>query len=326
MLELPDRWVWDFWHVRDDDGLEHLFFLSAPRSLAEEGLRHWHVTIGHATSTDLVDWTVHDDAFGPGPEGAFDDYTTWTGSIVRHDGRWRMLYTATNRAEDGKVQRVGLATSDDLSTWERHPEPVLEADPGFYEKLDLDAWHDEAWRDPWVFEGPDGWWHCYLTARLPGHLVDARPRSRGVVGHARSRDLVTWEQLPPVTAPMDLGQLEVPQLVELGGRWHLLFCSDVETQDARARIELPGTGTFHLVADDPLGPFDGPPRPLEVDWPACTYAGRIIEDADGVPWFLAWERADQDHGFVGRITDPRRVEVGDDGALTLGPTRRSDRD
>ena len=29
----------------------------------------------------------------------------------------------------------------------------------------------------------------------------------------RSRDLVTWEVLPPVTAPMGFGQMEVPQLV-----------------------------------------------------------------------------------------------------------------
>ena len=55
--------------------------------------------------------------------------------------------------------------------------------------------------------------YAYVTARAN----DGDPEGRGVIGHARSHDLVHWEVLPPVTEPMGFGQMEVPQLVEAGG-------------------------------------------------------------------------------------------------------------
>lgn len=318
MLELADRWVWDFWHVRDGD-VHHLFFLAAPRALGDPELRHWHAAVGHATSTDLRDWTVRPDVFGPGRPGSFDDRTTWTGSVVRDGDGWVLAYTGTSHAEDGLVQRIGIARSPDLVTWVRGPHAVLTVDPARYETLDREVWHDQAWRDPWLYR-QDGRWHCLLTARLR----TGEPRGRGVVAHAVSDDLEHWEVGAPVTVPLGLGQLEVPQLCNLGGRWQLLFSSDVETQSDSARAGLPGTGTYHVVADDPLGPFTGPPLPLDAGGPATTYAGRIVVAADGTPWFLAWERTDADGRFVGRITDPRRVTVDAVGRLHLAPqvTRR----
>ena len=109
-------------------------------------------------------------------------------------------------------ERIGLATSEDLTTWTRHPGPVLEPDPLRYELLDPEAWFDQAWRDPWVFRGPDGAFHAYVTARA----AEGPARGRAVIGHARSDDLVRWEVLPPVTRPMGFGQMEVPQLLEAG--------------------------------------------------------------------------------------------------------------
>jgi beta-fructofuranosidase len=45
-----------------------------------------------------------------------------------------------------------------------------------------------------------------LTARAAG-----APRLRdGVLGHARSPDMRTWELRPPLTAPAGFGQIEVP--------------------------------------------------------------------------------------------------------------------
>ena len=61
MRRLHDVWVWDSW-IADDGDRYHLFFLRAPRALGDPGLRHTAATIGHATSRDLVDWEVHDDA------------------------------------------------------------------------------------------------------------------------------------------------------------------------------------------------------------------------------------------------------------------------
>ncbi|MEY4477020.1 MAG: hypothetical protein RJA31_524, partial [Actinomycetota bacterium] len=60
-LRLPDKWVWDSWFVRDGDTF-HAFYLHASRALGNPDLRHIHPIVGHATSSDLVNWTVQRDA------------------------------------------------------------------------------------------------------------------------------------------------------------------------------------------------------------------------------------------------------------------------
>lgn len=292
-----------------------MFYLQAPRSIGDPEQRHWNVSIGHAVSTDLSRWEVLPDALAPGPPGSWDDSTTWTGSIIRHEGVWHMLYTGTSRAEEGRVQRIGLATSTDLTHWERHgAKPVLEADPRWYELLDLDIWFDQAWRDPWVFRDPaDGWFHAYLSARAD----HGDPHERGVVGHARSRDLITWEVLPPVAHPGGFGELEVPQLIEHGGRWYLLFCSVVETQSSGRRSHGLGTGTYYFMADHRYGPFDPDTvRVLQADGSGSRYGGRLLTDDAGRLRYMAWDRVG-DHGFVGTISDPVPVTIDDAGCLAL---------
>ena len=135
------------------------------------------------------------DALQPGPPGSWDDLATWTGSVIEHDGRWHMLYTGINRSDDGLVQRIGLAVSDDLIHWEKHPSnPVLEADPRWYDLLDPTRWRDQSWRDPGCSARPaTSFFHVLITARSRNGAADGA----GVVAHARSLDLVDWEVLPP---------------------------------------------------------------------------------------------------------------------------------
>ena len=195
-LSLPDKWVWDFWFALDGDR-HHVFYLQAPRSLGRSDLRHRNASIGHAVSTDLRAWTVLPDALAPGEPGSWDDLATWTGSVIERDGRWHMLYTGISTNDSGLIQRIGLATSDDLVHWTKHPaNPVLEADGRWYELLDLTRWRDQSWRDPWLFVEPDGAGvHVLLTARSPRGPADGA----GVIAHARSADFVHWEVLPPLT-------------------------------------------------------------------------------------------------------------------------------
>lgn len=135
MLRFDDRWVWDSW-LADDGQDYHLFFLQAPRNSTDPDLRHFQVSIGHARSSDLHCWEELPTALRPAEAPAWDDYTTWTGSIVRApDGVWRMFYTGTCLAEKGLVQRIGAAESHDLVTWRRVDRPPVEADPRWYERL-----------------------------------------------------------------------------------------------------------------------------------------------------------------------------------------------
>ena len=305
-LSLPDRWIWDFWHVLDG-ATHHLFYLQAPRSDDPED-RHWNVSIGHAWSPDLRTWTVLPDALAPAATDAWDDLTTWTGSIVRHEGTWWMFYTGTSRREGGLVQRVGAAVSEDLTHWRRHGDgPLLEADPRWYELLDLTAWPEQAWRDPWVLRDDDGRFHCFITARSAA----GDPETRGVVGHAVSADLVTWEVRPPVTSPGVFGHLEIPQVVQLEDRWWLLFA----TPPSKSSAAPPGAtvGGTHAFSSQvgPVGPFDWESYHL-VDGDAAQtwYGGRVVAGTDGRPQLLAWAQHDT-AGFVGAIGDPVPVEVRD---------------
>jgi beta-fructofuranosidase len=270
-------------------------------------------------SSDLRSWTILPDALHPGPEGSWDDLATWTGSAIGYDGRWYMLYTGINRSERGLIQRIGLAVSDDLSQWEKHPaNPVLEADPRWYELLDPARWRDQSWRDPWLFRHPgDGSFHVLITARSRAGASDGA----GVVAHARSLDLVDWEVLPPLTAHGEFAQVEVPQLVRLNGRYEILVSCLAEdhSRDRITRLGTRGqTGTFVFSSEQLLGPYSNAEGPLAPpDGPLGTlYAGKLVEYELGGWGFMAF-RGNGDRDFLGELTDPLPVREDADGRIVV---------
>jgi beta-fructofuranosidase len=317
MLKLSDNWVWDFWLALDGP-YYHIFYLQAPKALGDEKLRHWHVTVGHAVSEDLVNWEILPDALAPSAEntGAWDSYTTWTGSVIKYGGLWYLFYTGTNRAEKGQIQRIGMATSDDLINWRKFPKnPVIEADPRWYETIGSGTWPDQAWRDPWVF-GHDGSFHAFITARVKS----GPPSARGVIAHAVSTDLMNWEVSAPVSVPGEFGQLEVPQLVAIGDRWYLIFCTgqDHFSDGRRARpgIKLE-RGIHYLIGDNPLGPFELAGDDFLIgDEIGTRYAGKAIRDPDG-RWVLLTTLAWSERGYLGEIADPLLLSADSEGRLTL---------
>lgn len=315
MLRLPGSWVWDSWPLRTDDAY-HLFFLYAPRSLVDPDLRHANARIGHAVSADLRSWTRLTDPVGPGPPGAFDDVACWTGSTVRDvGGRWHLLYTGLSYVDtDGsgapvERQRIGRATSADGLRWEKVTGTV-DADARWYELAGESTWTHEHWRDPWVFADPGGdGWHALVTARAGAALADGvDDADRGVVGHAWSPDLVSWEVRPPLSAPgSGFGQLEVPQLVTVDGRTHLVFSCLAGQLAPWRRASVTRTGHWLLTDVDPLGPYDvSRAVPLTDD---TLYAGRVLLDTDGQPVLLACLNRDEQGVFGGVVTDPVPVSI-----------------
>lgn len=281
MLSLPDHWIWDSW-IADDGESYHLYFLQAPRALVDAGKRHTAAQIGHATSTDLTDWTYQGIALGPSTKGSWDDLALWTGSTVRGgDGVWRMYYTAISSAGRGVFdQRIGLAESDDLSTWRRVGDrPLLEADPRWYATLGLDddPVASETWRDPFVFRDPDGdGWHMLITARLKG-----APRlDDGVIGHARSADMVQWELGPPISAPAGFGQIEVPQVRLVEGRPTLVFTCHTDEQTAERKARFGHYCTWSVAGDSLTGPWDiSAAEPFEAE--PDLFAAPFVRDRSG---------------------------------------------
>ena len=321
-LRLEDSWLWDFWLARDGPDY-HIFFLQAPRSLGREELRHWHATIGQAVSQDLRTWQVLPMDLQPSLENpqAWDSYTTWTGSVIQHGGLWYLFYTGGSQRENGLVQRIGLATSTDLLHWEKHPEnPLITANPAWYELLDLKLWHDQAWRDPWVFQDPlDGSFRAFITARVNHGPADGR----GVIAQARSEDLVHWTVLPPITTPGDYGHMEVPQLVNIAGRYYLIF-STSRQRYSKAHLESlqasPLNGTFYRVSDEPLGSFiSATESPLLADQTGSTYSGKLMQAPGGGWVYLCVRHFNPQGDFIGEISDPMEVDLSLDGTLKVVP-------
>ncbi|WP_169583254.1 MULTISPECIES: glycoside hydrolase family 68 protein [Microbacterium] len=317
MLKLDDYWVWDSWSVTDDEGLNHLFFLKADKSLLDPDKRHYAARIGHAISRDWTSWEVVVDALRPSDHPAWDDLATWTGSVVRNpEGGWVMFYTGVARSDDGLAQRIGRAFSDDLFSWAKDENFLLEPDPRWYETLADTGWHDQAWRDPFVFQDPvGGAWHMLITARARhGHIS-----GRGVVGYATSVDLDEWEVQAALSGPGNFGQLEVLQTTVVDGQPTLLFSCLPEHHSLGPDIARTSGGVWTARGDSLLGPWDLDNAVAVAH--ESLYAARLIEvkRLERPEWALLGFVDRVGPHFVGEITDPLPVAV-TEGVLHLSST------
>ena len=313
MLNLVDHWVWDSWYV-DDGNDYHMFFLRASRALLDSDRRHFRASIGHARSKDLKSWTLLPDALVSSDSPAWDDLATWTGStLLGPDNRWHLFYTGVSTAEDGLVQRIGHAISDDLLTWERvGNEPVTVSDDKWYSSLNFLDWPDQAWRDPWVFPDPKGeGFHMLLTARgREGDLL-----TRGVIGHATSSDLFSWKVEAPLSNPSHFGQLEVIQVESVEGKFVLVFCCAPEQVSKESRESARFAGTYSAPASSLTGPFDLEKAEL-IDAPHI-YAGRIVQNRAGQWNLLGFVNQGANGEFVGEICDPIPLFLTERGTLQV---------
>jgi len=320
-LELVDKWIWDSWYVFDGERY-HAFYLHASRALGDPDRRHRNPIVGHAVSDDLTNWTVVRDALAVSDDpAAFDSWTTWTGSVVRgDDGLWWMFYTGTSRADGGDIQSVGAATSPDLMVWTKlSSDALVRADATWYEQLNQPEWHDQAWRDPWVFRFPQGVttgaaaigvpegkdpsqvWHMLVTARAK----DGGPvRTRGVVGHATSLNLADWTVQPPLSEPnQGFGQQEVFQFEVVDGVPVLFFCCGWRELSPE-RLESFGhrDATYSLSVNPDLTGIDfNRARAFEH---RLVYAARLIQGRDGGWNVIGFDNIDENGEFMGRLCDP----------------------
>jgi beta-fructofuranosidase len=322
VLVLDREWIWDSWYACEGDTW-HAFFLKADRSIGDPELRHFNVTQGHATSTDLVDWTYLGTSFAPSAGPAFDDYTVWTGSVIGGpDGLWHQFYTGGSRAEDALYQRIGHAVSPDLCNWTRAGVDGLCLDlagdnADYYETEHIIGhWHDRAMRDPWVMRDPEGSGYLmFFTARASGI---AEPNAGGAIGFASSPDLYHWTLGKPAFVG-GFGQMEVPQVVQIEGRWYCLFSTSAQHWSKAYRAgnpQSPVTGCHYLIADNPRGPWRiAPGRFFDGGLPCHRYASRLLETDKG--WvILGFADKDREH-FGGYILDPEPVAVDGEGRLRV---------
>ncbi|MFC1999233.1 hypothetical protein ACFLXE_00555 [Chloroflexota bacterium] len=134
--------------------------------------------IGHATSTNRLDWNkdAGNPVLGPGPAGDWDESGTLHPSAWHDGSTFHMWYIGYDSSD---VRQVGYATSPDGSTWTKSgSNPVM--GPGA-----AGAW-DTNIRDMDVINNP-GTWKMWYTATGSSDT----PR----IGYASSTDGVNWTKL-----------------------------------------------------------------------------------------------------------------------------------
>jgi beta-fructofuranosidase len=251
--------MWDAWGI-EHEGNMHLFHLQflSPNS---ERTQQEADCLGHAVSRDLIHWEESALALTPGGSGEYDDMQPWTGSIWKEEDIFYLYYTMRSTQDMARGQRIGVAFSRDLKTWERYEgNPVIEPDPRWYVSHEQPLENGVVdCRDLVVVKHPkdDGWLGFY-AARVHGEELG----EGAVIALVRSDDLLHWEHLPPAFAPESYACVEVPEVFELNGRWYMT-CLTSHGYGNRGiyRDNAIVSGTIYAVSDTPEGPY----RELEED-------------------------------------------------------------
>jgi beta-fructofuranosidase len=282
------------------DGLFHLFHLVLPN----------HDYIAHAVSEDGLVWRRVPNALFIADPGGWDDDMLWTMHVTPNPHgpqRWRMFYTGLAMREQGRVQRVGAAVSDDLFTWERVDNGYpLEIDPEIYEASLEDGRNWVSFRDPFFFEH-DG--EGYLLAA--GRVDHGPSIRRGCVALAHETTPNRFEFMDPLYHPGRYDDVEVPGVFELDGCYYLIG-------SIREDIKV-----HYWYADD----FGGPYRNLSdnVLLPQGNYAARVSKDPHtgvALVWnFFYTERTD---GTERLLPPPKELYASDRGSLHLRSFRGFD--
>ena len=290
-------------------GQYHVFFQYNPNG-AFWGDMHW----AHAMSPDMVYWKHLPIALAP-TRGGPDQDGCFSGSAVVDRDVATIVYTGVSPAPPDKATLVDgehtfretqcLATSTDpeLRSWQKLPQPVIEAPPAGLKVT--------GFRDPCLWKDGDLW---YLA------LGSGFPQQGGAILLYRSPDLRRWSFVHPLYSgewsgkpnpnPVDSGEMwECPDLFPLGNKYVLFYSTErkvywmVGEYDAK---EL----KFHPQTRGLLdsGDYYAPKSMLDHDGTRILW-GWIPETRPLVEYKAA--------GWAGVMALPRALVVGDSGDLEM---------
>lgn len=288
------------------DGVYHLFYQANPHGMVH-GPMHW----GHATTTDLVNWTEQPIALYPDADGQ-----CFSGSAVAaregvvapgfEAGDGVLLFYTAHRDGAPYIEDQSVAVADRGMTRFRKfaGNPVLPT-PG-----------PRDFRDPKVI------WHAGTRRWI---MVVTHGQS---IGFYSSPDALNWQfesefsegRHDPAPSP---GPWECPDL----------FPMRVQGTGETAWILIVGLGRGHISGGSGtqyfVGDFDGrhfrnrhnADTELFMDWgrdyyAAQSFSGTGDEDPLAIAWMSNWTYANHtpSEGFRGQMNLPRRLTLADDGA------------
>ena len=218
----------DFTIIRHE-GLFHFFACAG----FPECFPNWpgqYEYVFHATTADLISWTVHGIALQPHPDNEFERGKIWPPFVFRHGDVFAMIYCGLDA---NNCQCLCLATSDDLFQWTRFPRnPIV--NPGEHEwTLKRPDGKVRHCRDPHVEKIGDTYYLYYATV-----CEDGNP----AVGLSATEDLNHWHDLGPCFKRTEGWVPESPLVICRSDRYYLwiypfdeLLISDNPTDFNRAK-------------------------------------------------------------------------------------------
>lgn len=289
---VPAGWINDPLGVTFHADRYHLFAQYLPDRVVWSPECRW----SHATSTDLLEWTMQPVALEPGG----GDGGVWSGSVaVPPDGPTRLFYTSVDaaHADVGRI-RVARPVDDLWIEWVKGPVVALVPQG-------VDA---VAFRDPHVVFDGSRW-----LMVVGGGLADGT----AVAWLYTSDDLETWRFSGELARrhtgeeePVWTGLAwECPQLIEVDGRWALV-------------VSVWEPGQLHYIAYAVGDLVDG--RFVPGPWRRLTfgpayYAASAFRDEHGRPGLIHWLRGVDDPSGVwsGASSLPQLLRRVDDRILPL---------
>lgn len=230
--------------VVEDQGTWHAFAMSV--CLNQSNCNHTNSVIWHYVSRDLVHWdnlgVVLAPRFGT---NAADRDDVWAPSVVAANGQWYMFYTAVQYGPRGPIQRIAVATSMDLLTWNRTTNNVAfecSSMPwAYWNENDIQGLGTDCRDSHVMWDDTQQRWLMSLSARTTDQW-GAHPM---IIGQVWSDDFSQWQSIGTVPSTKG-GVAESSHVVQLNGQYYLLWTNGCAN----------GQPCLHWAsASTPQGPF-----------------------------------------------------------------------
>lgn len=274
-----------------------------------------YISIGHAISQDLINWKELSTALEPGAGNEWDNLALWTGSVIKKDDLYYMFYTGRNKNTNKKwIQKIGLATSNDLVNWENYDKnPISEANEKYYH---IDNYKDKigkvgAWRDPFVYyDNKSQKYYLLISARRK----DRDKVYNGCIGIAESKNLLKWKILPPLLSPGVYNEMEVPQLIYYKEHYYLFFTTHAMDYEPNFAKKIGAHGGLHCYYTKELF---GKYKPINsngvvLDNEDEMYDVRLVEHKNNEFIAIGWLDKIPGPKFLGKLTKPFKLKINKD--------------
>lgn len=270
-----NNWINDPNGLIYHQGEYHLFFQHNPFE------NKWgHMSWGHASSKDLINWKHHPVAI---PEQA--DHAIFSGSTVFDEENNRLVAIYSGHKEGNQSQYLAFSYNDGLS-WSENTKV-----------LDLQM---ADFRDPKVFKYQDKW------------IMSVAKSKELKIAFYESDDLINWNYLSDFHSPQIGDIYECPDLFELDGKW-VLFIS------TNPGGPCGGSGMHYLIGNFDGKTFTPESNAKNLDFGPDYYAAVTFNNASeriSIGWMNNWLYANEvmfqtENPWNGSMTCARKLSIAD---------------